>query len=1109
MFLKQSAGFKNVQKIVCVFVGYVLLLATPLTVWTQIKGKKGSRSDNKPLSTSKSNNRGKSYTGNLNLGKVHMAFKKQLVDGEIQGTPWRGEDGITETVAEIMERQKRTPKKPYSDKIIEKSEREKEWKPTGKKHPPNEMNIPRYPYNPEDDNQVEKPVSEFQTTVGTSIAGPVLFTDSSSIPPDSMGDVGPTQVLMHANGRIKVYSKAGVLGSLDADDDVFWSSVRNGAGVSDPHIEYDRLSGRWFLCIINIQSAPNRVLLAVSSGATIASSASFTFFQFTHDAIGTTPNTDTGGFADYPTFGIDANAVYMGMNIFNAAGTALIGTTVYVFNKTNLMSGTLTVTPFRQIGAAAGSGAGPWTPQGADNDDPTFTTGYFVGVDNASFSLLNVRRVSTPGGTPTLSGNLNITVPTTTFPMGFGFTTGVPYQGATSSRTLDDLDDRLFAARIQKNRLTGAITLTTAHNIEVNTSGTGSSTGNRDGSRWYEIENLTTTPSLRQSGTVFDSAASNQSSFWIPSIAMSGQGHMAIAMSSAGLARFPSIFAAGRLGTDTLGTNGTPSATQIQASTTTYNLEAAGSKQRWGDYSQTTVDPCDNQSFWTVQEYCDAANSWRMRAIQLRAEAPTFSTRTPSTTATGIASKNIEVTGTGFFDNEATFTCNASCSGTGTGTCRMIVDVTSSPIPQGDSPSVALTVNSVTWNSASSITVNINTVGATPGVHTLRIRNPDGQSVNFTLTLATPTATTAAIGGKVTNPQGNPVNGVSMRITDVSTGEVSTVTTDAGGRYDFPTMLVGQDYIIAPSKGGLTFNPPNRAYTHNGAVTNLDFVAESNAASQSVFNDFDGDGKTDIAVYRANEGRWYIKQSSNGQMRVEQWGLAKDLLTPADFDGDSKTDVAIYRPQQGTWFIRQSSDGSAVIIPFGTNGDIPVAGNFDGDNRADLAVYRPSEGNWYVLQSSNGQSKQLPFGAAEDRPVPRDFDGDGRTDFGIYRPGEGMWYVLYSSNNSTSSVPFGVVSDSIAPGDYDGDARADYAVFRPESGAWFILPSSNQSAEIRLFGRNNDKVVAGDYNGDGITDIALYRPSDSNWYIRTTDGGFISEKFGLPDDIPAVPTYMR
>ncbi len=1093
----------SINKIIAAIVCYVLLCIIPASVSGQIKARKGSLSSKKKTGKNDSQKTNSIKPNPINLGKIPGQLNKAS-DDEIIGVTSRGEDGITETVEQIMQRERENPPEKFNGIPKKKKEEVPRDRPEKKQNPLEEEMNRKFlaPTQVFSDSKFFLP-----QTLGTSIAGPDIAS-SGFVPPDSIGDVGPNQVLMHSNGRIRVYDKAtGALGSLDVADSTFWNSVRNGAGVSDPHIEFDRLSGRWFLCMINTQAAPNRVMIAVSSGATITNTASFTFFQFTHDAVGATPNTDTGGFADYPTWGIDANAAYMGMNIFNAAGNAVVGTTVYVFNKANLLAGTLTVTPFRQIGAASGSGAGPWTPQAADNDDASFTSGYFVGADNASFSLLNVRRVSTPAGTPTLSGNLNVTVPTTTFPI------LQPHLGAaTATRRLDALDDRIFAARIQKNEITGVSTLVAAHNIQVNTAGTGSSAGGRNGSRWYELGTLTATPALVQSGTLFDNAAANPNGFWIPSIAMSGQGHMAIASSSAGLARRAEIFASGRLRTDATGTLQAP--TQVQASATNYNVEAADG-QRWGDYSQTSVDPCDNQTFWTFQEYCDANNSWRMRAVQLLAPLPP-STVTPSPTgrAFGVASVNVTVTGvsvagTEFFDNPSGFICNASCNTTGTGTCRMAASVTSSPLAFNRTPSAALTINSVTFNSPTQVTLNISTVGATPGTHTIQIRNPDGQATSFNFQVLVPTAATASLGGNIRNNANQPVSGVSVAILDTQSGESATVNTDANGQYVQPQMLVGRNYVVTPSRQGYVFEPANRLVSFDEQNLTTDFAATSNSVSQSVFNDFDGDGKTDSAIYRSSEQNWYILQSGNQTMKVENMGLTTDLLTPADFDGDGKTDIAMFRPSNGTWYIRNSSNGNLTTQQFGKSGDIPVAGNYDGDNPADLAVFRPKEGLWYIRQSTNSSMKTVSWGVSSDLPVPRDFDGDGKVDPTVYRPSEGRWYSLYSTTGNPNITQFGVATDKIAPGDYDGDGKTDIAVYRPSSGAWFILNSSNSLSEIKLFGVEQDNIVSGDYNGDGRTDISLYRPNNSMWYVRRSDGGFTAQKWGTTGDVPAVPSWLR
>jgi hypothetical protein len=631
---------------------------------------------------------------------------------ETVGVVWHGEPGITETVTDIMEREKLAPLIPARPREtrpehvpagLERLQNEaapavSQWPPAGISYRPSEPLFPQ--------------------TVGTSFLG-AQVSESGFIPPDSMGAVGPTQVLVIVNGRIKVFDKAGVLGALNATTDSFFASVRNGSSMSDPHVRYDRLSGRWFLSMINVSTAPpNRICLAVSNSSTITDASSFTFFQFQNDLVGPTPNTDTGHFADYDTLGVDQNALYIGVNMFNSAGTTFFGTTGFVVRKSDLMTGALTVTAFR--GLAAATGAGPYTPQGVDNDDPGATEGYFIGVDNATFGTLVIRRITNPGGTPAISGNISLTVPTTFFPL------DQPASG--SAFPLAALDDRLFAAAIHKNKTTGIGSLWTAHNIRVTSGGVGSSSGTRNASRWYEITNMAGTPTLNQSGTLFDSAASNPLGFWIPSVAMSGQGHMALGSSRAGNLNFAEVAVAGRLTTDALGT--TQASTLAQTSATSYNQQST--TQRWGDYSQVGVDPNDDMTMWTFQEYCNSTDSWGVRAIQLRAPPPaTPSSALPSGTAQG-ATVDVVVTGTavsgsGFFDPGSGYPNHLAFVVNGGG----------------------VTVNSVTYTDPTHATLNLTvSTSATPGARTVTATNPDGQAATsasgiFTITASagTPTPT--------------------------------------------------------------------------------------------------------------------------------------------------------------------------------------------------------------------------------------------------------------------------------------------------------------------------------------------------------------------------------
>jgi hypothetical protein len=270
--------------------------------------------------------------------------------------------------------------------------------------------------------------------------------------------------------------------------------------------------------------------------------------------------------------------------------------------------------------------------------------------------------------------------------------------------------------------------------------------------------------------------------------------------------------------------------------------------------------------------------------------------------------------------------------------------------------------------------------------------------------------------------------------------------------------------------------------------------------------DFDGDGRSDISVFRPSNGQWWLNRSNAGLI-AHTFGNGADIPVPADFTGDGSADVAVFRPSNGEWLVLRSENFTFYSFPFGANGDVPVPGDYDGDRLADAAVFRPSGATWFILRSSGGTTIEG-FGSVTDRPVPADYDGDGRTDIAIYRPSVGQWWL----NRSAAGViahTFGNAEDRNVPGDYTGDGKADVAIWRPSNGQWYVLRSEDYSFYSFPFGISTDTPVPADYDGDGRFDAGVFRSSNATWYLNRSTAGMLIEGFGFGSDVPVPTVYVR
>jgi uncharacterized repeat protein (TIGR03803 family) len=256
--------------------------------------------------------------------------------------------------------------------------------------------------------------------------------------------------------------------------------------------------------------------------------------------------------------------------------------------------------------------------------------------------------------------------------------------------------------------------------------------------------------------------------------------------------------------------------------------------------------------------------------------------------------------------------------------------------------------------------------------------------------------------------------------------------------------------------------------------------------------DFDGDGRSDLAVYRPGHpefsrygaGQWWLTHS-NGQPGevVSLGGAIGDVAAPGDYDGDGRVDPAIFRPSNGLWYFPNVDPAR-----WGQAGDVPVPGDYDGDGRTDVAVYRPSTGTWYVRGGA-----AITWGVPHDIPVPADYNGDGVTDLAVFRPSTGMWYV-----RGVMTVFYGLPADIPVPADYDGDGRVDVAVFRRATGTWFV-----KDRFVIQWGEPGDVPVLLDRDGDGRTEVGVYRRRTGVWYFTDpVAGGSSVVGWGGKWDVP-------
>ncbi len=273
------------------------------------------------------------------------------------------------------------------------------------------------------------------------------------------------------------------------------------------------------------------------------------------------------------------------------------------------------------------------------------------------------------------------------------------------------------------------------------------------------------------------------------------------------------------------------------------------------------------------------------------------------------------------------------------------------------------------------------------------------------------------------------------------------------------TLLDDQRLRLRPYDDPSVANAPGGnssdigAFERQPASTPTPTATPTPSGTPSTLYDFDGDGRSDLSVFRPMpdpaDNYWYINRSSDGQSYQYEWGIETDHLAAADYDGDGKADLAVWReepgdPDKANFYIYQSSDNAFRIEQFGRTGDVnSVVGDWDGDGQADPAVYRDDAGGgqsvfYYQPSSQPGVDfTAINWGTTGDRPVRGDFDGDGTLDAAVFRPSDSIWYIRESSTGQPRYDKWGSAGDRLVPADYDGDGKTDMSQFSVTASGTF------------------------------------------------------------------------
>ncbi|MFM9959092.1 MAG: dockerin type I repeat-containing protein [Phycisphaerales bacterium] len=419
--------------------------------------------------------------------------------------------------------------------------------------------------------------------VGQNFKGSTYLTDTTLNPPDTMGAVGPNHFVELINSRYSVYRKSdGVRVQTSTLDQFFINSgiTISGSFSFDPRVIYDKPSGRWFGLAVDAPRAANSFLLAVSN--TSDPTQGWQAFKIDSD-------TDNVQWADFPTLGVSADSVMFSANMF-AISSGPFFVHIGSVPKASLLAGNIAgVQLFEDISSST---------SGFAVQPVTSVDGAVARPLLSSFNSSSLKRTLFTGAPGALS--LDFSTPPEGVPIG------------NSPPLADQPGPRQNFATID-NRFTGSVVQIGGTSWAVRCVSVPSTAGpSNAGVQWFRLD--AATGALLEFGLIADNEGTTD--FMFPSIAANTSGDVVIGYSSSNdETRFNSSFASvGRF--DGVSTEFNPPQLLRAGVSDFVRLDGSG-RNRWGDYSATTLDPEDPRRFWTIQEFVSATDIYSTQITEI------------------------------------------------------------------------------------------------------------------------------------------------------------------------------------------------------------------------------------------------------------------------------------------------------------------------------------------------------------------------------------------------------------------------------------------------------------------------------------------------------------